>query len=79
MMNVLAFILLLVIMCSPAFANQVLKDKNGYRIGEIKTESNREVIYDKYSNRLGYFDGKYTYDKYGNRIGEGNLLTTLLR
>ena len=79
MMKVLAFILLLVIMCSPAFANQVLKDKYGNRIGEIKTENNREVIYDKYSNRLGYFDGKYTYDKYGNRIGEGNLLTTLLR
>ena len=79
MMKVLAFIMLLVIMCSPAFANQVLKDKYGNRIGEIKTENNREVIYDKYGNRLGYFDGKYTYDKYGNRIGEGNLLTTLLR
>ena len=79
MMKVLAFILLLVIMCSPAFANQVLRDKYGLRLGEIKTENNREVIYDKYGNRLGYFDGKYTYDKYGNRIGEGNLLTTLLR
>lgn len=79
MIKVLAFILLLAIMCSPAFANQVLKDKNGYRIGEIKTESNREVIYDKNGYRLGYFDGKYTYDKNGYRIGEGNLLTTLLR
>ena len=79
MIKVLAFILSLVIMCSPAFANQVLTDRFGSKIGEIRTESNREVIYDKYGSKLGYFDGKSTYDKYGSKIGNGNLLTTLLR
>ena len=58
---------------------QVLKDKIGNKIGEIKEERGRQVIFDKIGNRLGYYDGKYTYDKIGNRIGSGNLLTTLLR
>lgn len=59
--------------------DQVLKDRYGHIIGKIKSEGNRDVIYDEYGHRLGYFDGTYTYDEYGHRVGTGNLLTTLLR
>lgn len=58
---------------------QVLKDRYGSKIGEIRDEGNKQTIYDKYGSRLGYYDGRYTYDKYGSRIGEGNMLATLLR
>lgn len=58
--------------------NQELRDNHNNRIGVIKDEGTRQVIYDKHNNRLGYFDGKYTYDKHNNRVGQGNLLTTLL-
>ena len=80
-MRILALLLaVLTLACAPAFAiDQELKDARGNRIGRIKTESNRDYIYDARSNRLGWFDGRYTYDARGNRIGEGNLLTTLLR
>lgn len=61
-------------------ATQVLKDKSGNRLGEIREQSGRFVIYDKTGNRRGEFDPKtnVTKDKTGNRVGEGNLLTTLL-
>lgn len=58
---------------------QILRDRLGNKIGEIKDEGNKQFIFDKLGNRLGYFDGKYTYDRLGNKIGQGNLLTTLLR
>ncbi len=57
---------------------QELKDRYGHKIGEIRDEGSKQVIYDQYGHQKGYFDGKYTYDAYGHRIGEGNLLTTLL-
>lgn len=58
--------------------NQVLRDRLGNRIGEIKEEGNKQTIYDRLGNRLGYYDGRYTYDRYGNRVGEGNLLTRFI-
>ncbi len=58
---------------------QILKDRYGIKIGEIRDEGSRQAIYDKYGIRLGYYDGRYTYDKYGRRVGEGNLLATLLK
>ena len=59
---------------------QVLKDKNGNRIGEIRESSGRQVIVDKNGNRCGEYDPKTdtTKDKNGNRVGTGNLLATLL-
>ena len=57
---------------------QELRDRNGRKIGEIRDEGSRKVIYDSNGRRLGYFDGRYTYDANGRRIGEGDLLTTLL-
>lgn len=60
--------------------NQVLKDKHGNRIGEVKEQSGHLVLVDKHGNRLGEYDPKanVTRDKHGNRVGQGNLLTTLL-
>ena len=57
---------------------QEVRDRNGRKIGEIRDEGSRKVIYDSNGRRLGYFDGRYTYDANGRRIGEGDLLTTLL-
>lgn len=58
---------------------QVLKDNIGRKLGEIRDEGARKVIYDHIGRRLGYFDGRYTYDAIGRKIGEGNLLTMLLK
>lgn len=57
---------------------QVLKDKYGVKIGEIRDEGNKQVLYNKYGERLGWYINGVTYDKYNAKIGEGNLLTTLL-
>ena len=58
--------------------NQILKDKHGSVIGQIKPDGKKDVIYDKHGSKLGSFDGRYTYDRLGRKIGEGNLLVTLL-
>lgn len=57
---------------------QILKDKYGHKIGEIRDSGSRQEIYDQYGHKLGYFDGRSTYDQYGHKIGGGNLLATLL-
>ncbi len=59
-------------------ATEVLKDRLGRKIGEIRTNGSKQEIYDKLGRKLGYYDGKYTYDKLGRKVGSGNLLTTLL-
>ena len=59
-------------------ARQELKDRNNRRIGEIRDEGSRQVIYDKNNRKCGSFDGKDTYDKNNRKVGSGNLLTTLL-
>ena len=57
---------------------EILRDRLGRKIGEIRAEGNRDVIYDHLGHKLGYYDGKYTYDRLGHKIGSGNLLTMLL-
>lgn len=59
-------------------ATQELKDRFGHKIGEIRDEGNRQVIYDRFGHKKGSFDGTYTYDSFGHRVGSGNLLATLL-
>lgn len=58
----------------------MLKDKRGNKIGEIREQSGKQVIYDPRGNRKGEYDPKtnVTKDARGNRVGQGNLLTTLL-
>ena len=58
--------------------NQVLRDKQGRRIGEIQVQGTRQIIRDAQGRRLGEYDGKVTRDAQGRRVGEGNLLTMLL-
>lgn len=62
-------------------ATQVLKDKVGNKIGEIREQGGKLYIYDKIGNKKGEYDPKtnVTKDKIGNRVGQGNLLTTLLK
>jgi len=57
---------------------QVLKDRMGRKLGEIRSEGTHEVIFDRMGRKLGYYDGKYTYDRMGRKVGQGNLLTSLL-
>lgn len=61
-------------------ATQVLKDKLGNKIGEIRDSGTIQTIYDKLGNKLGEYRTKpnTTHDKLGNKIGSGNLLTTFL-
>jgi|GEM_PF-1608761 len=62
-------------------ADQILKDRNGNRIGSIETRSDgTQIGKDKNGNRRGEYDPKrnITKDKNGNRVGEGNLLSSLI-
>jgi len=62
-------------------ADQVLKDRNGNRIGSIEIRSDgTQIGKDKNGNRRGEYDPKrnVTKDKNGNRVGEGNLLSVLI-
>ncbi len=57
---------------------EVLKDRVGCKIGEIKDEGSDRVVYDRSGRRLGHYDGTYTYDRLGRRFGTGNLLAVFL-
>lgn len=60
---------------------QVLRDRNGFRIGEIEeTSGGKLILRDKNRFRKGEYDPRSnkTYDKNGHMVGEGNLLTMLL-
>jgi hypothetical protein len=62
-------------------AAQVLKDKRGNKLGEIReAPGGRLAIYDTKGNKLGEYDPKsnVTKDTRGNKVGQGNLLTSLL-
>ncbi len=58
--------------------DQVLKDRYGRKIGEIKDRGSKQEIYNELGRKCGYFDGRYTFDELGRKVGEGNLLVTLL-
>lgn len=58
---------------------EVLKDRYGSKVGEIRENGRELVLYDRYGTKLGYYrDGK-TYDKYGCLYGYGNWLAAMLR
>ena len=62
-------------------ADQVLKDRNGNRIGSIETRSDgTQIVKDKNGNRRGEYNPKNntTKDKNGNVYGKGNLLSALI-
>ncbi|OWY33947.1 hypothetical protein CEJ45_15075 [Herbaspirillum aquaticum] len=62
-------------------AEQVLKDRNGNKIGTIEIRSDgTQVGKDKYGNKRGEYDPRndVTKDRHGNRVGKGNLLAVLI-
>ncbi len=59
--------------------NQILRDKQGRKIGEIQDQGTRQIIRDAQGRKLGEYDGRVTRDAQGRKIGDGNLLTTLLK
>ena len=62
-------------------AEQILKDRNGNKIGSIEVRSDgTQIGKDKFGNRKGEYDPKrnITKDKFGNKVGEGNLLSVLI-
>ena len=60
---------------------EMLRDKYGNFLGEIRIEDSKQTLWDRHYNRLGSYDSHddWTRDKYGNPVGRGNLLTTLLK
>ena len=60
---------------------EVLRDKYGNILGEIRIDGSKQTLWDKYFNPVGSYDAHtdWTRDKYGNPVGRGNLLTTLLK
>jgi hypothetical protein len=60
---------------------EVLRDKYGTVIGEIRIEGPKHTLWDRHFNPLGEYNAHtdWTRDKYGNVIGRGNLLVTLLK
>jgi hypothetical protein len=60
---------------------EILRDKYGNFLGEIRTEGSKQRLWDKHFNLLGSYDkhDNWTRDKYGNPVGRGNLLVTLLK
>ena len=60
---------------------QILRDKYGVVLGEIRIDGSKQTLFDRHFNRLGEYDARtdWTRDKYGNPVGRGNLLVTLLK
>lgn len=65
---------------SDIMANQVLRDKRGVKMGEIKEVGGKLVIRDARGVKKGEYDPKtnITRNERGVKIGNGNLLVTLL-
>ncbi len=62
-------------------ASQMLRDRQGRRIGEIEVRSNGSMIgFDSRGMRVGEYNPRTnsTTDETGMRIGEGNLLSFLI-
>jgi hypothetical protein len=58
----------------------VLRNASNVKIGEIRDEGNKLVIYTASNVRKGYYDksNNTTYSASNVKVGTGNLLTTLL-
>lgn len=60
---------------------EVLRDRNGFRLGTLEDNGKIITLRDRNGFRLGTYDKKanITRDRNGFRVGTGNLLTTLLK
>lgn len=62
-------------------AEEVLRDRQGRRLGTIVTQPNgTQIARDAQGRRLGEYDPKQnvTRDVQGRRVGTGNLLSSLI-
>ena len=62
-------------------SEEILRDRNGRRIGTIETRTDRvQIIPDANGRRLGEYNPKdnVTRDANGRRVGEGNFLASFL-
>jgi hypothetical protein len=61
-------------------ADEILKDRNGNKIGRIETNGSKQIIRDRNGNQLGTYDSRdnTTRDRNGNSVGKGNLLARFL-
>ena len=57
----------------------VLRDRYGNRIGEIQIDGSKQVLVDRYFDRLGSYDSHDNLTRDGNVVGRGNVLVSLLR
>jgi len=63
-------------------SEEILRDRDGRRIGTIETRADRiQIIRDANGRRLGEYDPRnnVTRDANGRRVGDGNLLASFLR
>ena len=62
-------------------STEILKDRMGNVLGEIKQQGSDLVITDKYGNVKGTYNpsSNTTYDTNGSTMGSGNLLSSLIR
>jgi len=62
-------------------STEILKDRMGNVLGEIKQQGSDLVITDKYGNVKGTYNpgSNITYDTNGSTMGSGNLLSSLIR
>lgn len=63
-------------------AVQILSDRNGRKIGEIRTDSSgRQIASDASGRKVGEYDPRsnVTQDANGRKMGQGNLLASLIR
>ena len=58
--------------------SQILKDRLGRKIGEIKESGGVLTIYDRLGRKLGYYKNGITYDRLGRKVATGNMLTNFL-
>ena len=61
-------------------SSTVLRNASNVKIGEIRDEGNKLVIYSASNVRKGHYDksSNITYSASNVKVGKGNLLTTLL-
>lgn len=61
-------------------SQQILRDRNGVRIGIIESIGHEMIGRDKNGVRVGVYNPNLdvTYDKNGVRVGSGNLLSSLI-
>jgi len=59
-------------------SSQLIKDKNGNVLAEIRENATGTGLYDKNGNYLGYTTNGRAYNRNGSPVGSAAMLMTLL-